>query len=228
MEARITALDDSLEPLSEEQRTGLMALGSDLPTAWDHPHTDVSLRKRILRTVLKEIILNNLDDPPVHELHLHWQGGVHTQLRVPRNGRGKHSRSTDADVVELVRELSKVAEDKTIASILNRLGYKSGQGKSWHSHRVVNLRHYHRIPKYYKRTDWVTLEQAATQLQVSQTVVSRLIKEGTLPAKQVVRYAPWIIEIANLQLPEVQKAIQAVHAGRKLPKIHPNQHDFPL
>ena len=203
-------------------------LARDLPTTWAHPHTDVSLRKRILRAVIKEIILDNLDDPSVHELHLHWQGGVHTKLRVPRNPRGKTGCCTDADVVELVRELSKVAEDNTIAAILNRLGYKSGQGKSWHAHRVTNLRHYHRLPKYNKRTDWVTLEQAATQLQVSPTVVNRLIKAGTLPAKQVVRYAPWIIEIADLERPEVQAAIQAIHAGRKLPKNHPDQGEIPL
>jgi DNA invertase Pin-like site-specific DNA recombinase len=228
LEAKITALDDAVEPLTDEQRSSLMALGSDLSAAWDHPDTDVSLRKRILRTLLKEIVLNNVDDPPVHELRLHWQGGVHTQLRVLRNGRGQHGRATDADVVELVRELSKVAEDKTIAAILNRLGYKSGQGKSWHAHRVANLRYYHRLPKYDKRTDWLTLEQAATRLAVSNTVVHRLIKERTLPARQVVRYAPWIIEVADLELPAVQKAIRAVHEGRKLSRTHADQQEIPL
>jgi hypothetical protein len=228
LEAKITALDKTIQPLSDEHRTSLMALGSDLATAWDHPGTDVSLRKRILRTLIKEIVINNLEDPPRHELHLHWQGGVHTQLRVPRNGRGQHRCTTDTDVLELVRELSKVAEDKTIAAILNRLGYKSGQGKSWHAHRVANLRYTHRLPKYDKRTDWLTLEQAAKRLDVSNTVVSRLIKEGTLPARQVVRYAPWIIEIADLELPAVQRAVRAVHEGRKLPQTHSDQQEIPL
>jgi hypothetical protein len=62
--------------MSGEQRSSLMALGSDLATAWDHPDTDMSLRKRIVRALIKEIVINNLDDPPSHELHLHWQGGV--------------------------------------------------------------------------------------------------------------------------------------------------------
>jgi chromosome segregation ATPase len=53
LEAKITALDDAVEPLTDEQRSSLMALGSDLSAAWDHPDTDVSLRKRILRTLLK-------------------------------------------------------------------------------------------------------------------------------------------------------------------------------
>jgi hypothetical protein len=228
LEQRIAALDDQIEPLTDEQRGHLMALGSDLSIAWDHPKTDVKVRKRILRTVLREIVLNNVDDPPMHELHLHWQGGVHTQLRVPRNGRGQHNRAADADLVELIRELSKVVEDKAIAAILNRLGYKTGQGKSWHAHRVANLRHYHRLPNYPKSTDWVTLEQAAKRLQVSNTVVSRLIKEGTLPARQVVRYAPWIIEVADLELPAVQTAIKAVHEGRKLPRNHPDQQTISL
>jgi DNA invertase Pin-like site-specific DNA recombinase len=228
LEAKITALDETIEPLSEEQRSSLMALGSDLPTAWDHPDTDMSLRKRIVRSLIKEIVINNLDDPPSHELQLHWQGGVHTQLRIPRNGRGQHRRATDADVIELVCELSKIAEDKTIAAILNRLGYKSGHGKSWHAHRVASLRHIHRLPKYDKDTEWISLEQAAKKLAVSNTVVRRLIREDTLPARQVVRYAPWIIELVDLELPAVQRAVQAVHEGRKLPQTHPDQQDIPL
>ncbi len=227
-EAEITALDETIEPLNDEQRASLMALGSDLATAWDHPDTDMSLRKRIVRALIIKVVINNLDDPPCHELHLHWQGGVHTQLRVPRNGRGQHRRATDADVIELVCELSKIAEDKTIAAILNRLGYKSGHGKSWHAHRVASLRHIHRLPKYDKDTDWITLEQAAKQLDLSNTVVRRLINDDTLPARQLVRYAPWIIELVDLKLPVFQRAVQAVHEGRKLPKTHPDQQDIPL
>lgn len=228
LESRIAAYDGNVKPLTDEARAGLHALGADLATAWHHPDTDIRLRKRILRTVLKEIVLNNIDDPPVHQLNLHWQGGVHTQLRVPRNTRGKHAKAADADVLDLVRELSKVAEDKQIAAILNRLGYKTGQGKSWHAHRVASLRSYHRLPSYHKRTDWVTLEGAAERLGVSNTVVSRLIKAGTLPAKQVVRYAPWIIEITDLELPGVQAEVKAVRRGRKLPQQSPDQQKIPL
>jgi hypothetical protein len=74
----------------------------------------------------------------------------------------------------------------------------------------------------------LTLVQAATRLGVSNTVVSRLIKEGTLPARQVVRYAPWIIEVADLELPGVQKAIRAVYEGCKLLRTHADQQKIPL
>jgi len=228
LKSRIATLDDNVKALTDETRASLHELGADLSTAWHRPDADIRLRKRILRTVLKEIVLNNVDEPPVHHLHLHWQGGVHTQLRIPRNARGKHANVADADVLELVRELSKVAEDKQIAAILNRLGYKTGQGKSWHAHRVASLRSYHRLPSYHKRADWVTLARAGERLGVSNTVVNRLIKAGTLPAKQVVRYAPWIIEVADLDLPEVKTEVKAVRSGRKLPQQPPGQQEIPL
>ncbi len=88
LESRLTALDKTAEPFTDEQRASLLELGSVLVAVWNHAETDVSLRKRIVRTVLNEIVLDNVDDPPGHELQLHWHGGVHTQLRVVRNGRG--------------------------------------------------------------------------------------------------------------------------------------------
>jgi hypothetical protein len=125
LESRIATLDAGVKELTDGARASLHELGADLTTVWHYPDTDIRLRKRILHTVLKEIVLNNVDDPPVHHLHLHWQGGVHTQLRVSRNTRGKTANAAVADVLELVRELSKVAEDKQIAAILIRLGYKT-------------------------------------------------------------------------------------------------------
>ena len=89
LQSRIAALDAEVKDLTDETRASLHELGADLSTAWHHPDTDIRLRKRILRTVLKEIVLNNVDDPPSHHLRLHWQGGVHTQLHVLRNTRGK-------------------------------------------------------------------------------------------------------------------------------------------
>ena len=228
LEARIAELDERAEPFTQEQREALLRLGSDLTTVWEHPQSDIRVRKRIVRTVLKEIVLDNVEDPPGHELRLHWQGGVHTQLRIPRNGRGQHAKAADGDAIELVRELSKVADDKTIARVLNRLGYKTGQGKSWHAHRVASLRHYHRLPSYHKREDWLTLDKTAARLGVSNTLVRRLINDGVLPAKQVVRYAPWIIEVGDLERPAVQTAVKAVLEGRKLVRTPAGQQQMSL
>jgi hypothetical protein len=185
------------------------------------------LKKRILRTVLHEIVINNTEDGSAHVLVLHWQGGVHTELRVQRNRSGHHRRVTDVNVIELIRELSKVCADQTIAATLNRLGYRTGTGKTWRAHSVANLRYTHRLPNYLKGKDWLTVEQTAAALEVSETVIRRLIKQRTLPAKQVVELAPWIIARQDLDLPGVQAEIQAVRQGRQLPKTSPDQGEFP-
>jgi hypothetical protein len=54
---------------------------------------------------------------------------------------------------------------------------------------------------------------AAEELKVSQMVVRRLIKAGTLPATQVIKHALWVIERNDLRLPAVQKAVWLVHEG---------------
>jgi DNA invertase Pin-like site-specific DNA recombinase len=219
-EVRLTAAGNAAVPLAEGQKEELAALSEDLMALWNHPDAPIQLKKRILRTVLTEIIINNDADSATHRLRLHWAGGVHTELRVERNKTGQHRHSADRSVIELVSELAKICQDKTIAAILNRLGYKTGQEKTWNSSRVAGLRGYHKIAPFQKQDGWVTQEEAARELQVSDTVVKRLIRERILPAKQVVKFAPWIIEKKDLSLPAVQQQVKAARrGGHRLPQI---------
>ena len=219
-EARLAAAKETAVPISELQRQELAALSEDLMTLWNHPDAPVQLKKRILRTVLTEIIIDNETNSTMHHLHLHWAGGVHTELRVERNRPGQHRHSADRSVIELVSDLAKICQDKTIAAILNRLGYKTGQEKTWNASRVAGLRGYHKIAPFQKQDDWITQEEAARELQVSDTVVKRLIRERVLPAKQVVKFAPWIIEKKDLLLPAVQQQVKAARrGGHRLPQI---------
>ena len=59
------------------------------------------------------------------------------------------------------------------------------------------------------------MQQAAATLRVSEMVIRRLIAQKSLPAKQIVKFAPWIIERAHLELPAVRKEIRRVHEGRR-------------
>ena len=128
----------------------------------------------------------------------------------------------------MIEELSKVCSDQAIAATLNRLGFKTGGGKTWRLHSVYNARYLHRLTNHRKANAWVTVEQATVELGVSQTVVRRLIRERVLPAKQVIELTPWIIERESLSLPEVQAAVQAVRSGRQLQIADPKQPEFPF
>ena len=214
VEARLAALESQPTTLSAEQRHRLLTLGHDLAAVWRHPAASETLKKRILRTVLQEIMVQTIQEPSEHVLHLHWHGGVHTEVRVARNTAGKHGRATDRDVIDVIRELSKVCRDLTIAATLNRLGYRTGTGNTWRAHSVACVRYQYRLPNFAKGTDWLTLSQAVQQLGVSATVLKRLIGQGILPAHQVVPSAPWIIQRADLDRTTVRTAVQAVHTGR--------------
>jgi hypothetical protein len=82
--------------------------------------------------------------------------------------------------------------------------------------------------RFQKQGGWLTQEQAARELQVSDTVVKRLIREGILPATHVVECAPWVIERKDLALPAIQGQVKAVKCGRKLPWTAPGQQQFAL
>jgi hypothetical protein len=201
----------------EGLRDRLLALGKDLESAWEGGAAPVPLKKRILRTLLVEIIANVAADRSETVLRLHWTGGVHTELRVPRNAPGKHRHCTDRKVIDLVRELAKVSADAAIAATLNKLGYRTGRGQRWIVARVASLRVRNGIParSQDKARTWLTMEEAADELGVAPTTVRRLIRRKVLPATQVVAHAPWVIERVNLNRPQVQEAVRATRQGRR-------------
>jgi hypothetical protein len=203
--------------LTAEQRQQLLALGDDLEQLWDHPRSPITLKKRILRTVLQEVIADTTDDPPSVRLKLHWAGGSHTELTVSKNRTGYHNHINSQEVTELIRELALVCEDTSIVSILNRLGYRTGNCNTWTEKRVQHVRHTNAFPTCPPPDQrlWITTQQAAATLRVSEMVVRRLIAQKSLPAKQIVKFAPWMIERSHLDLPSVRKEIRRVHQGRR-------------
>ena len=227
LDRQLTELDQTQETVTPQERARLLELGCDLPGLWRHPAATAELKKRLLRAALQEVVIADNHDRTHHVLRLHWKGGVHTELRVKRVKSGEHRHVADPDVITLVGELSKVGTDQSIAATLNRLGYRTGTGKTWRAHSVASLRYYHQLPNYEKGAAWLTVEQTATTLDVSHTVIRRLIAERTLPATQVVPRAPWIIARESISLPNVQAAVEAIHQGRQLRKPTPGQQELP-
>lgn len=224
LETSLRELDEGRQEIGDAERKRLMQLGHDLQQAWDHPHCPVALKKRILRTVLEQIVAWKSEEPPRIVLKLHWVGGAHTDLRVVKNRTGVHNRCTDRKVVDLIRDLAQVCRDDAIVPILNRLGYRTGTGNTWTESRVQHVRHTKGIPvcPASGERSWLTMQQAAEELNVSSMVIRRLLKHKVLPGRQVVKYAPWMIERKDLDLPAVRRAVRLVHQGQRAPLIAPS------
>jgi hypothetical protein len=229
-ECRLQELPKETTEITSESRERLLAMGEDLWAVWNHSAADFSLKKRILRTVLEEIVVDLSEEPREIRMWMHWVGGIHTELTIPRNRSGSHGRCTDREVVDLVRELARVSADANIASILNRLGYRTGAGNTWTEARVRSLRGYQKIPVCQEpaRRPWITLREASTLLGISHTATRRLLLRGILPGKQVIRHAPWVIERKDLELAQVQAAANAIKQGRSCPRTHPSNEELPL
>ena len=220
---------NNVAQLSQQDRARLAALAEDLPYAWSHEAASTPLKKRILRCALTSIAAELAADPPRVKLRLHWAGGVHPTLCVKRNRTGEHSRGTDREVVQLVRELAASYDDRIIAQVLNKLGYTTGAGNSFNLERVQSLRHYHQIPCFDEaKRDWLTLEEAAERLRVSQATVRKLLERRVLKGRQIVKYAPWMIGMEAFNEPSVQAAVASVHSGRAVPPAAEKQPELLL
>ena len=216
--AAVARLEEQIENLRREQprvlrddeRTMLLALADDLPRVWNHPAASPQIRKRILRTVLKEIVVTIEGDRLC--LMVHWLGGDHTRLEVVKNRIGQNRFKTNMETVQLIRELARLLPDHSIAPVLNRLGIRSARGHSWTQLSVRNFRGTHQIAVYREgeraQRHELILHEAASRLGINKMTVIRLIRDGILPGRQVCAGAPYVIREDDLDRPAVRRAIR--------------------
>lgn len=198
------------EPVTTEERAELLELGENLKAVWDDPETPAELRKRIVRILVKEVVL--YADAATVKAIVHWQGGVHTEVKIPRRTSRDNGVSTESATLEIIRASARQMPDRLIASLLNRLQLKTARGLSWNEARVRAIRHGHEIPPHQEgerqeRGELNVLE-AAKEFNVERYVIAELIKTGLLPATQVCKYAPWVIRRCDIQSTDVQRAIE--------------------
>jgi excisionase family DNA binding protein len=202
--------------LSAEDRARLMVLGRDLTKAWDSPGVSSETRKKIIRLLIKEIIVDVND---TLALVIHWQGGDHTRMTVKKNKVGHTRWSVEAAVVDLVRVLARQMPDQTIAAILNRAGKQTAHGHTWTRMHVCSLRRRNDIATYRdgERAERgeATLDEAAEILKVSHTTVYRMVTRGVLPARQFCKGAPWIIRLSDIDQDVVRNEADARRSRRR-------------
>mgnify|MGYP003476802386 FL=1 len=136
-----------------------------------------------------------------------WAGGRHSELRVKKSETGRSRRCTDPETIEVLRQMAGKFSDQQIAATLNRLRLRTGVGNSWNVMRVRSARSYYQLPAFAQNdhSREVTLQVAARRLNVSQSIVRRMIEENILPARQVVPCAPWQISTEALDSEAIRK-----------------------
>ena len=176
-------------------------MAGDLEAVWNDPAADMRLKKRIVRTLIKEIVVDVDAEASEIVLIVRWKGGVHTELRLPRRRRGQ-STETSKEVVEAVRVLARLCCDEVIAGMLNRNGLRTGRGNWWTRERVTSLRSWNQIPCYCAEQrashGWMNLTEAAAFLGVSPRTLRLAVNRGEIPAEHPLGNGPWVFHRSAL------------------------------
>jgi len=230
---RVSDLEEGLraivveDSVSDEERQSLLALGEDLACVWDNPATSPEVKKRIARTLVKEIVV--FEEGRGIKAIVHWQGGEHSEVRVPRLTYRESASPTNQDTVEIIRTLARQMADRFIAQVLNRLKIPTAKGHTWNEARVCAIRNGYEIAVYRdgerEARGEIHMLEAARELGVERRVIGDLIKSGHLRASQACGRAPWVIRREDLYSPQVQCALRK---GKLSAPCAENQKQLPL
>jgi hypothetical protein len=216
VEARGHAIASRFQPRVPQRNLRQELFGDlkvDLRTMWEDSKTDIRLKKRMVRTLIEEVIADVEGSAGEVILIIHWKGDIHTEVRLRRRRRGQSSSDTPVETIQAVRTLALICNDQHIAGFLNRNGLRTGPGNRWAQGRVVSLRNYDGIPVYWeekrKSEGWLNLGEAAAYLQVASKTLQRAAERGDVPSRHPLGDGPWLFQRANLDLSTVRREIGA-------------------
>lgn len=220
------AMDQTPVGTSED----LDQLATQLEAIWTDPDTSAQLKKRIVRTLIEEVLVDVDSSKGELLLTIHWKGGAHTGLRLPRRCRGQCSTQTPRELIEAVAVLARISSDDIIASVLNRNGHLTGRGNRWTRERVTALRSHHRIPCYKpdQPQRWVNLTDAAAYLNISSRTLRLAIDRGEIQAEHPFADGPWVISRDTLDSKPAQTLKRRAHVRPRKPAVLVSETHFNL
>jgi len=222
--ARLQELDQQHPGTPVDEPLQSWFKSSRLEEVWNAPSSDTSLKKQVVDLLVREVMVELAEAEDEVRLWIHWQGGHHTSLSAPRRARRSGGQLNEAKHV--ISQLRSVSDDASIARTLNRHGIgmpnqQDGESSNWTARSVRQFRERHTIPPFdaaeKSRRGLLTGEEAGHQLGISAMSVHRLITAGILPAEQSRRGLPSIILSRDLELPQVQKAVERILANLPRP-----------
>ncbi|HEY1966041.1 MAG TPA: recombinase family protein [Acidobacteriaceae bacterium] len=217
LEERQSNLERQIADRPQIDRTALMSLAHDLPAAWNASSTDSRSKQRLARVLIQEVVIDLDDKSNEAVLLVHWSGGRHTELRVARTKTGRYPDDRHPAAVEVMRKLGGHWPDRQLAVTMNRMRCKSTDGKSWTVVRVRELRERLGIAAFdpaAPREETISVDETAQRLKVCVGSVHLLIREGILPATQLMPSAPWQIPVSALQTEALKIGVRKIVARR--------------
>jgi len=212
IEARLEAIDTVTAAQPRITREALIGLAQDLPRVWNSATADIRTKQRIVRVLIREVVIDGHTDASAATVVIHWTGGRHTEIQVARVRTGRYPDDKSPGAVDVVRKLGGKWSDRELAVTMNRMRCKGAGGTTWTTLRVRELRERLGVAAHDAAApaDHISVDETAKRLEICVGSVHRLIREGVLPATQLMPSAPWQVSIAALDTEAVRIGVRAV------------------
>jgi len=215
---RLKTLGSERCHISDEEKEKILAFGERFSEAWENQYCSNSLRKKIIRTIIEEVIVNFDEEKQMLNFIIHWKGGCHTEFKLPKPVSGV-GQKTSLEDLEIIRKMAFRYGDDAIARVLNKLGRKTATGKRWNESRVRTIRSKYSIAGHIhtiKDPDILTLGQSTKYLDVSKTTIKHLVANGVLEKNQIVSWAPWEIKKSDLDSNNIREIVKTLRETGRL------------
>jgi recombinase/recombinase-like zinc beta ribbon protein len=220
LERRIEELSAMSAARPKIDRARLLQLARDLPTVWNAPSTETRTKQRLIHILVQKVVCE-LDDATNEAVLDSLARRTPYQMRVARVKTGRYPSDMAPTAVDALRKLAGHWPDRELAVSLNRMRCKTGNGETWTTVRVREMRERLGLPEYDPSKaggEMISLAKAAEQLGISVGSAKSLAIKGVLPATQAMPGAQWLVPVDALNSEAVRIGVQGVIARR--PKFY--------
>ena len=204
-------------PLGETECAEVRALAQDLAGVWQGATPEE--RKRILRFVIRDVVLDQKREHGLVWMRITWQTGASTEHRLQRRVRSYADCSSAAQLRRRIRELNAAGKmDREIAETLNAEGVMSARGVPFRGETVHLLRKHWGIRTVkINGTDanpprWpdgsYSVQGAAAALGITPQTVFHWLHKGRLAGQQMCKGQPWQIPLNDTQIAALKAQVR--------------------
>lgn len=212
--------------IGEAERAALQRLGENLPKIWGANTTSAAERKRILRFIVREVVLDQKRDRGQVWLKITWQTGAISEHRLQRR---VHTYRDYIDVDRLRQRITQLNAackmDKEIAATLNQEGFVAARGCKFKGENVWLLRKRWDIPTVKingvssNPMRWpdgsFSIQGAAAALGITTQTVFDYLARGLLAGHQLTKGQPWQIDLSKEQISRLRARVRHTKRSKK-------------
>lgn len=209
--------------LTAEDRQDILALAENLPTIWCAATTTAPDKKRLLRLLIKEVILDQTRETGKVWFQINWQTGAISQHWLLPRVSSYEGYAYRAELQQRIEELvDEYQSDEKIAAILNEEGFRTARKSLFEKSNVWAIRHKWGIPagqvRSANRLRWedgsYTGPGAAAVIGVGRGAIYRWLKMGRIQGKQPVKGGPWKIPLTEAEIAALRAEVEQFRLSR--------------